>query len=74
MIGQGIKNDIYTPTKDNTLNDFKKIEDFLGRRFKDKFAKYEDRDLQLINLDAYIMQLKHIHLIHQMTLMLMILN
>ena len=74
MISQGIKNDIYTPTKDNTLNDLKKIQDFLGRRFKDKFAKYEDRDLQLINLGAYMMQLKHIHLIHQMTLMLMILN
>ena len=42
MIGEGIKNDIYTPTKDNTLNDLKKIQDFLGRRFKDKFAKYED--------------------------------
>ena len=33
-IDVGIKNGIYTPTEDNTLNDFKK--------FKDKFARCED--------------------------------
>ena len=42
MIGEGIKNHIYTPTKDNTLSDLKEFQDFLWRRFKDKFAKYED--------------------------------
>ena len=42
MIDEGIKNGIYTPTEDNTLNDLRKFQDFLRRNFKDKFARYED--------------------------------
>ena len=41
MIDEGIRNDIYTPTEDNTLNDLRKFQDFLRRIFKDKFARYE---------------------------------
>ena len=29
MIDEGIKNGIYTPTEDNTLNDLRKFQDFL---------------------------------------------
>ena len=42
MIDEGIKNGIYTPTEDNTLNDLRKLQDFLKRNFKNKFARYED--------------------------------
>ena len=42
IIDEGIKNGIYTPTEDNTLNDLRKFQDFLQRNFKDKFARYED--------------------------------
>ena len=42
MIDQAIKNGIYTPTEDNTLNDLRKFQGFLRRNFKDKFARYED--------------------------------
>ena len=42
MIDEGIRNGIYTPTEDNTLNDLRKFQDFLRRNFKDKFARYED--------------------------------
>ena len=41
-IDVGIKNGIYTPTEDNTLNDFKKFHAFLQRNFKDTFARCED--------------------------------
>ena len=42
MIYEGIRNGIYTPTEDNTLNDLRKFQDFLQRNFNDKFARYED--------------------------------
>ena len=42
MIDERIKNGIYTPTEDNTLNDLGMFQDFLRRNFKDKFARYED--------------------------------
>ena len=42
MIDEGIKNGIYAPTEENTLNDLGKFLDFLRRNFKDKFARYED--------------------------------
>ena len=42
MIDEGIKNGIYTPTEDNTLNDLRKFQVFLRRNFKEKFARYED--------------------------------
>ena len=42
MIDEGIKNGIYTPTEDNTLNDLRKFQDLLRRNFKDKFTIYED--------------------------------
>ena len=42
MIDEGIKNDIYTPTEDHTLNYLRTFQDFLQRNFKDKFERYED--------------------------------
>ena len=42
MIDEGIKNGIYTPAEDNTLNDLRKFQDLLRRNFKDKFTRYED--------------------------------
>ena len=42
MIDEGIKNGIFTPTEDNTLNDLRKFQDLLQRNFKDKFTIYED--------------------------------
>ena len=42
MIDRGIKNGIYTPTEDNTLNYLRKFQDFLWRNFKDNFERYED--------------------------------
>ena len=42
MVDKGIRNGIYTPTEDNTLDDLRKFQDFLRRNFKDKFARYED--------------------------------
>ena len=37
-----LKNDIYTPTEDNTLNDLRKFQDFLRRNLKNKIARYAD--------------------------------
>ena len=42
MIDEVIKNGIYTPTEDNTLNNLRKFQDFLRRNFIDKFERYED--------------------------------
>ena len=42
MIDEGIKNGIYNPTEDNTLNDLRNFQGFLRRNFKDKFTRYED--------------------------------
>ena len=42
MIDEGIRNGIYTPTEDNTLNDLRKFQEFLRRNFNDKFARYDD--------------------------------
>ena len=66
MIDEVIKNGIYTPTEDNTLNNLRKFQDFLRRNFIDKSERYEDMRfnlLYLINLNAYMLQLEHINLI-----------
>ena len=42
MIDEGITNDLYTPTEENTLNDLRKFQNFLRRNLKDRFARYED--------------------------------
>ena len=42
IIDERIKNGIHTLAEDNTLNGLRKFQDFLRRKFQDKFPRYED--------------------------------
>ena len=51
MIDDGIIQSIYCPSVDATLNDMKRIQNFLHRTFKGKYDRYEDKRLVSKQLD-----------------------